>query len=154
MMLITLGVLSVIPLIIMGKFDPMAFFDSSLSKGASEFSKLEARAPKNLSSVVTDKKVQVYKWRDEKGVMQFSNVAPPTDRNAERVELDPDSNLMQAVKVPEKTPEKAAPKKVTQTKLPNLYSVKGAKKLMDKTRDVEELLKQRHEQQQEAINNL
>ena len=30
-MLVTLGILSVIPMIYMGKFDPMSFFDSSLS---------------------------------------------------------------------------------------------------------------------------
>ena len=150
MMLITLLVLTVVPLIMMGKFDPMAFFD----KGASEFSRLKAKAPKNLSSAVTDEKVQVYKWRDEHGVMQFSNVPPATGRHAEQVVLDPNSNLMQAVKVPEKSPEKESPKNAGQTKLPNPYSVKGVKKVMDDVRGVEQLLKQRQDQQQGALNNL
>ncbi len=154
MMLISLVVLSVVPLIIMGKFDPMVFFDSGLSKGASEFNRLKAKAPKNLSSVVTDEKVQVYKWRDENGVMQFSNVPPSTDHNVEEGVLDPNSNLMQAVKVPEEAPEKEAPQGAGQTKLPNPYSVKGVKKVMDDVRGVEELLKQRQDQQQGALNNL
>jgi len=151
-MLITLGVLSVTPMIYMGKFDPMAFFDSGLSKGASEFNKLKARVPKDLTSVVTDKKVQIYKWRDEHGVMQFSNTPPPTVNNAERVVLDPDSNLMQAVKVPEKEEEK--PKQTAQTEMPNPYSVKGMKKVMDDARGIEDLLQKRHEKQQKMLNNL
>ncbi len=150
MMLITLGVLSVVPLIMMGKFDPMAFFD----KGTSEFNSLKAKAPKNLSSVVTDEKVQVYKWRDENGVMQFSNVPPPADRDVEQVVLDPNSNLMQAVKVPEEAPEKEVSKDAGQTKLPSPYSVKGVKKVMDDVRGVEDLLKQRQDQQQDALNKL
>jgi len=150
MMLLTLVVLTVVPLIMMGKFDPMAFFD----KGTSEFNKLKAKAPKNLSSVVTDEKVQVYKWRDEHGVMQFSNVPPPTDRNAEQVVLDPNSNLMQAVKVPEKAPEKESPKNAGQAKMPNPYSVKGVKKVMEDVRGVEDMLKQRQDQQQEALHKL
>jgi len=150
-MLITLGILSVIPLIIMGKFDPMRLFDSALSKGVSEFSKLKARVPKNLSSVATDKKVQVYKWRDKKGVMQFSNVAPPTKRNAERVLLDPDSNLIQVVKAPGKVPEKETSKETRQTKSASPYSVKGAKELMDKARSVEKMLLQRQNQQKAGI---
>ncbi len=151
MMLFTLGVLSVVPLIMMGKFDPMAFFDSGFSRGASEFSKLKAQAPKNLTSVVTDKRVQVYKWRDEHGVMQFSNVPPATDRDAEQVVLDPNSNLVQAVKVPEK---KEVPKAVVQTQRPNPYSVKGMKKVMDDAKGIEALLQKRQAQQQEALGNL
>ncbi len=153
-MLISLVILSIAPLIIMGKFDPLAFFNSSLSKGASEFNRLKAKTPKNLSSVIADDKVQVYKWRDESGVMQFSNVPPATDRHAERVLLDPNSNLMQATKIPVKEPEKEAPKDVAQTKSPNPYSVKGLKKVMEDVQGVEKLLQQRQGQQQEALNDL
>jgi len=149
-MLVVLGVLSVTPMIYMGKFDPMAFFDSGVSMGSSEFNKLKAKVPKNLTSVVTDKKVQVYKWRDKNGVMQFSNTPPLAAGKAERVVLDPNSNLVQAVKVP----EKVKPKEVVQTKSPNPYSVKGMKKVMDDARGIEEMLQRRHEDQQKAINNL
>ena len=152
LMLITLGMLSVMPMIYMGKFDPMAFFDSGLSKGASEFSKLKAKAPKSLSSVVSNEKVQVYKWRDEHGVMQFSNTPPPTGSKAEEVELDPNSNLMQAVKVPVKEEEKS--EKAAPAEMPNPYSVKGMKKVMDDARGIEDMLQKRHEDQQEMMKNL
>lgn len=149
-MLVILGVVSVMPMIYMGKFDPLSFFESGFSKGSSEFSKLQAKAPKNLSNAVTDEKVQVYKWRDENGVMQFSNTPPPTGDAVEQVVLDPNHNLMQAVKVP----EEAEVKQQVEAESPNPYSVKGMKKVMDDARGVEELLQQRHEGQQEMIKNL
>ncbi len=149
-MLIILGVLSVLPMIYMGKFDPLAFIDSGFSNGASEFKKLKAKAPKNISNAVSDEKVQVYKWRDENGVMQFSNTPPLNSSQAEQVELDPNKNLVQAVKVP----EKEEPKQVVKTEAPNPYSVKGMKKVMDDAKGVEDMLQQRHEDQQKAYNNL
>lgn len=149
-MLVILGILSVTPMIYMGKFDPMSFIESGFSGGASDFSKLKAKAPKNLSSVVTDKKVEVYKWRDENGVMQFSNTPPPTVSNAEQVILDPNSNLMQAVKVPVKEEEK----EVVEAEAPSPYSVKGMKKVVDDAKGIEEMLQQRHEEQQKMINNI
>jgi hypothetical protein len=149
-MLVTLGILSVTPMIYMGKFDPLSFIDSGFSSGATDFEKLKAKAPENLSSVVTDKKVQVYKWRDKHGVMQFSNMPPSADGHVEQVVLDPDSNLIQAVKVP----EKEEPKKIAVTESPNPYSIKGMKKVMDDVRGVEDMLQQRHEEQQKMLNNL
>ena len=149
-MLITLGILSVTPMIYMGKFDPLSFIDSGFSNGASEFKKLQAKAPKNLTNVVTDKKVQVYKWRDKNGVMQFGNTPPATVTNAEQVALNPNNNLIQAVKIP----KKEEPKEAAKAELPNPYSVKGMKKVMNDARGVEDLLQQRHEAQQKMMNNL
>jgi hypothetical protein len=149
-MLVILGILSVTPMIYMGKFDPLSFIDSGFKTGSSEFKKLKAKAPKNLTSVVSDEKVQVYKWRDENGVMQFSNTPPLSGGNAEQVVLNPNSNLVQAVKVP----EKEAPEEVAKTESPNPYSVKGMKKVMDDARGVEGMLRKRHEEQQKAYNNL
>ena len=145
-LLVILGIMAVTPMIMTGKFDPMAF----LGDGSSEFSKLKAKAPKNLSSVVSDEKVQVYKWVDEHGTMHFSSTPPPTVSNAEKIVLDPNNNLVQAVKVP----EKEQPKEVAQMKTPNSYSVKGMKKVMDDAKGVEGLLQQRHEDQQKMLNNL
>ncbi len=148
-MLITLTVFSVVPLIYMGKFDPLSFFDSGLKQGATEFSKLKDKAPKGLGSVVSDEKVQVYKWRDENGVMQFSNTAPEHNL-AEQIVLDPNSNLIQAVKVP----AKAAPKEAESAEAPSPYSVQGMKKVMNDAKDIEGLLQKRHEEQQKMMNNL
>ncbi len=149
-MLITLAMLSVAPLIYMGKFNPLEFFDTSMSKGASEFKQLKAKAPKSLSSVVSDKKVQVYKWRDKHGVMQFSNTPPPTDKSAEQVTLDPNKNVIDAVKIP----PKEEPKAVAQTQAPSPYSVKGMKKVMNDAKGVEEMLKKRDEDQRKAMDGI
>lgn len=148
-MLFTLGVLSILPMIYMGKFDPMAFFDGDLNASVSDFEKLQNQAPKGLTTVVTDKKVQVYKWRDEYGVMQFSNT-PPASGAAEQVVLNPDSNLMQAVKVP----EKEAAQEQVEVEAPNPYSVRGMKKVMDDAKGVEDLLQKRHEEQLKMMQNL
>ena len=149
-MLVILGIMSVTPMIYMGKFDPMSYLDSGLSNSASEFKKLQAKAPKNLTSVVSDEKVQVYRWRDANGVMQFSNTPPPTVSDAEQVVLDPNHNLVQAVKVPEKE-ERAEMAKAEKT---SPYSVKGMKKVMDDAKGVEQLLQQRHQGQQNMLNDI
>lgn len=147
MMLVVLVGLAVTPMIMKGEFDPMAFFSGG---GTSEFAKLKAKAPKGLSSVVTDEKVQVYKWRDKNGVMQFSNTPPPDSTKGEMVELNPNSNIISATKVI----KKETVKKEAQIKAPSPYSMKGMKKVMDDARGVEDLLKNRHESQQKALKNL
>lgn len=149
-MLVILGIMSVTPMIYSGKFDPMSLIGSGLNGGLSDIEKLKAKAPKNLSSVVTDKKVEVYKWRDKNGVMQFSNTPPASGAAAEQVVLNPDSNIVQAVKVPEKEVAVEA----AETQAPSPYSVKGMKKVMDDARGVEELLQKRHEDQQKMLNNI
>jgi len=149
-MLVILGILSVMPMIYMGKIDPMAFFDSSVSNTLSEFKNIKAKVPENLSNVVTDKKVQVYKWRDSNGVMQFSNTPPPTGGDAEKIELNPNKNIVSAVKVP----EKEETEEVAKTESPSPYSVKGMKKVMNDAKGVEALLEKRHEEQQKMMNDL
>lgn len=147
-MFVILGVLSALPMIYMGQFNPLSFINGFGSNG-SKYAKLKAKAPKNLANVVTDEKVQVYKWRDEHGVMQFSNTPPPTSTQTDLVELKPDSNLVQATKIPEKD----KPKQVVQAEAPNPYTMQGMKKVMDDARGVEDLLRQRHQEQQKMINN-
>ena len=151
-LLLTLVVMAITPMIYMGKFNPLAILGPGFTMETTAHKKLKASAPKNLSSVVTDEKVEVYKWRDENGVMQFSNTPPPTDSRAEKVVLDPNSNLMQAVKVPVK--EEPEEKKVEQTQAPSPYSPKTMKKVMDDVKNVENMMQQRQQQQQEALNNL
>ena len=150
-MLIVVGMLSALPMIYTGKLDPLALIDSGFGDKYPGFSALKSQAPENLSNVVPDEKVQVYRWRDENGVMQFSNTPPPAGMAAEQVVLDPDSNLMQAVKEPE-----AETKQVVQaeTVSPNPYSIKGMEKVMEDARAVESMLQQRHEQQQKMLNDL
>jgi len=149
-MLVTLGILSITPMIYMGKVDPLSFFDSISRDGFPDLGKLKAKAPKNFSNAVTDEKVQVYKWRDENGVMQFSNTPPANGATAEQVVLNPNSNVVQAVKVPEQEVATEADESET----PNPYSVEGMKKVMNDAKGVEQLLQKRHEEQQKMLNNI
>lgn len=149
-MLLTLGIVSITPMIYMGKFDPMSFIGSGFKKDESAFEKLKAQAPKNLSNVTTDEKVQVYRWRDEHGVMQFSN-KPPLEGGAERMQLNPDENVIQAVKVPV---EEVAEMEVDKSEAPGPYSVKDMKKVMDDARGIEDLLQKSYEDRQKMLNNL
>lgn len=149
-MLVILGVLSITPMIYMGKFDPMSFISSGFKTGGSELENLKAKAPKNLSNVTTDEKVQVYRWRDEHGVMQFSST-PPLQGSSEKIELNPDENIIQAVKIPVKEVEQ---KEVVKKEIPNPYSMKGMKKVMDDARGVEDILKKSHEDREKMLKNL
>ena len=153
-MLLILGMLSVMPMIYMGKLNPAALLDGDLGgffgSGSSEFAKLKARAPKNLTNAVTDEKLQVYKWRDENGVMQFSNTPPPDGGQAQQVELNPNHNLVKAVKVP----EEEALQQAEQVPAPSPYSVKGMKKVMDDAQAIEGMLQQRHDDQQKMLNDI
>ena len=149
-MLVTLGILISMPLIYMGKFDPVSYFDSLFNDGMSEISALKSKAPKSLTNVVSDEKVQVYKWRDKNGIMQFSNTPPPAESQAERVELNPNSNLMQAVKIP----VEEEPEEVAKTERPNPYSVGGMKKAVDAAKGVEDMMKKRQEKQMEMLGNI
>lgn len=150
-MLVILGILSVMPLIYMGKFDPMSFIDGSIDDGVSEIRKLKSKAPQKLNDVIGEDKVKVYKWRDENGVMQFSNTPPSDGGRSEQVTLDPNSNVMKAIKVKARE-EEAEP--VAETSMPSPYSPKSMKKALEDAKGVEELLKKRHEEQQEMLKNL
>jgi hypothetical protein len=144
--------MTVTPMIYMGKFDPMSFLENGLDSGVSDFKKLQAEVPKNLTNTSVDEKIQVYKWRDEHGVMQFSNTPPPTAGGAELVELNPNSNVIQAVKVPKKEEAKASIAATTSAPAP--YSIKGMKKVMNEAKGVGEMLQKRHQEQQNIMNNL
>ena len=148
-MLIILGILSVTPMIYMGKFDPLTLISNFSFSGLDS---IETKSLNKLKKVVTDEKVQVYRWRDENGVMQFSNTPPATEPHAEQIVLDTNSNVMQAVKVPVKEVKEEKPEPAV--KAPSPYSAKGMKKVMDDARGVEEMLQKRHEEQQKMLNNI
>ena len=87
-MIIVLCVLAIIPMVLMNEGSFVARLGLGLFPGAEQ----APQPPKNLTTVTTDKKVQVYKWRDEDGIMQFANVPPPEAKNVEVVELTPNTN--------------------------------------------------------------
>jgi len=152
-MLLILGVLSALPLIYTGKLNPVAMLDGdfSMKSAGDEIAKLKAKAPKNLTNVTTDETVQMYKWRDEYGVMQYSNSPPPQMQNAEQIELNPNHNVIEATKVPE---VEVTPTQTSQPEIKNPYSVGGMKQAVEDAKAVQGILDQRAEEQKRALGNL
>lgn len=148
-MLIVLCVLAVVPLLLFSDRGVLAHFGIDLF-GEPD---LRAKAPKNITSVTTDKKVQVYRWRDEHGVMQFTNTPPPDSRQAEVVELRPDTNLVKAIDVPEEQPEdKRSGPRVMTTGSP--YTPEGMKDLLDTTSSLADGISEKQAQQQQLMDQI
>jgi len=98
-----------------------------------------------------------YKWYDTDGNVQFTT-EPPTDGIEFTIKgIDPNTNMIQAVKVPseESGSGESTP---TQNKIDdpedigNPYSKDSIKKLFEDTKNIEKLLKQRLQDQDFAIN--
>ena len=148
-MIVVLCVLAVIPMVFMGDRSLLANFGLEPFTGKKEQPKL----PKNVTNVTTDKKVQVYKWRDEHGVMQFTNTPPPENRQAELVELRPDTNIVKAIEVPEEesATKGSGPKVMT---VGNPYTPGGMKELLDTTSSLAEDMNQKQLEQQQLVNQI
>ena len=148
-MIVVLCVLAVIPMVFMGDRTLLANFGLEAFTGKKEQPKL----PKNLTNVTTDKKVQVYKWRDEHGVMQFTNTPPPEAQQVELVELRPDTNIVKAVEVPEEELEtkRSGPKVMT---VGNPYTPGGMKDLLDTTSSLAEDMSEQQMKQQQLVNEI
>ena len=148
-MLIVLCLLVVAPLILFGDTGLLARY------GIDIFGKpdLRAKAPKNITNVTTDKKVQVYKWRDQYGVMQFTNTPPPESQRAEMVELTPNTNIVKAIEVPaEEAETKQGGPKVMTTGSP--YAPDGMKNLLDSAGGLAEGMNEKQLQQQQLMEQI
>lgn len=106
----------------------------------------------NLSPI--SGKQKVYKWVDEHGVTQYSTEAPPQTTPTQTLELDPNTNIVQSVRMPEATPEET--NNSPQVALPEgpIYSPDNIKQLMDNAKNVQKLLDERHQNQQKALDSL
>ena len=149
-MLIVLCILVAAPLILFGDSGLLAQYGIDIF-GEPD---LRAKAPKNITNVTTDKRVQVYKWRDQYGVMQFTNTPPP-NQSAEIVELVPNTNIVKAVQVPEQEPESESGRsgpKVMSTGSP--YTPGGVKELLDSTSSLADGIGEKQAQQQKLMEQI
>ena len=149
-MLIVLCVMAVVPMFLLGDNELLAKFGIG-SNG--DYKDLRNKAPKNLTNVTTDQKVMVYKWRDENGIMQFTNTPPPEAQNVEAVELTPNINIVKAVEVPEEGPE-ARPSGPRVMATGNPYTPGGMKDMVDTTSVIQESLNARQSEQQKMMEQL
>ena len=148
-MLIVLCILAVAPLLLFGERGILAEFGFDLS-GEPD---LRAKAPKNITSVTTDKKVQLYRWRDEHGVMQFTSTPPPDSQQAEMLELTPNISVSKVIDGPEKkdeTPRSGLDVITTG----NPYTPDGIKDLLDRTSSLAEGINEKQDEQQELMDQI
>jgi hypothetical protein len=148
-MIIVLCVLAIIPMFLIDDSSVLANFGLNAFTGSGE----RAKPPENLTTVTTDEKVQVYKWRDQYGVMQFTNTPPPQTRQAELIELTPNTNIVKAVEVPEEEPEqKQGGPRVMMTGNP--YTPGGMKDLLDTTSSLATDMNQKQIDQQQLMEQI
>ena len=100
----------------------------------------------------------VYQWTDAEGVGQFSSEPPPPGVEFSVKGYDPNTNLIQSVK-PEPEPVAVANPVVQPAKpspevdIGNPYSPDNVRKLIDDAKQVQEIINQRHQQQEALIGN-
>ena len=148
-MIIVLCMLAVIPMFMIGDNNILAHFDLGRFGVGDEAPK----TPENITHVRTNENVQVYRWRDENGVMQFANTPPLDPGQAEMVELRPDTNIVKAIEVPEEEDEKQAarPRVVT---VGNPYTPSGMKDLLDTTSTLAEDMSEQQMEHQQLMNQI
>lgn len=148
-MIIVLMVMVAVPMIFLG--------DGNLAErlgfgGFGGKEKPPAKLPKNIKAVITDKRVEVYTWVDEHGIKQFSNVPPQDGRESEMIVLSPNTNIIDAVKIPEQKTAVASTPKVYS--IGNPYTPGGMKQVIDNSKDVQEMLNLRQAEQEQMMQEL
>lgn len=147
-MIIVICVLAAIPAFLIGDKSVLARLGLGMPGDSGE-----PGVPKNMTNVTTDEKVHVYKWRDEHGVMQFTNTPPPETSQAELVELTPNTNIIKAIEVPEDEPEQASggPRVMS---VGNPYTPGGMKELVDTTSSLADQMNQKQLEQQKLMEQI
>ena len=94
-----------------------------------------------------------YQWHDSAGDVQFTT-EPPAEGIPYTVKgYDPNTNVIQSVKLPEEKPKDVSPKTVgNDGKIGNPYEQENIKKLIEDAQNIEEMLGQRFKQQEELLN--
>ena len=153
-MLITLGMLSVMPLIYMGKIDPMKWLNGdalSVDTLEKKVDSLQRTVSHKVDDIRTGGKVTVYKWKDARGVTQFGGRPPANARDVQVVTVNKNRNVIEHTSAP--PPARGANRPAPQP-TGNPYSVGGMKKMLEDARKVEDVLRQRQQQQDEMIRRL
>jgi hypothetical protein len=148
-MLIVLTILVALPMLFFSD-NPVSAqlgFGKKLLKPASPSTTL----PTNISTVTTDSAVQVYRWRDENGHMQFSSTPPPNVSEVELIDLQPNKNVIQAVKVPAKAAEVAS---TAAPEISNPYSPKGMSDLLKQATQLKDIVNQQQLDQQQSLDTI
>jgi hypothetical protein len=134
---------------------PMWFLGSGSftgKSGSDSTESLKKKAPKGVKAVVTDRKVEIYKWIDKYGVPQFSETAPADGSEAKMIVLSPDTNVMDAFKIPKKEEEKEKKGKVFSLGSP--YSPEGMKDMVDESLQLKDKINEQQTEQEAMIEKI
>lgn len=98
-----------------------------------------------------------YKWYDSDGNIQFTTEPPPEGTEYTLKGFDPDTNVIQALEAPTRDPATngATPnrnKSADPEEVSNPYSSDSVKKLFEDAKNIENLLKQRLQDQDSLVN--
>lgn len=111
----------------------------------------------NDKTVINRSPNSIYEWRDVEGNLQFSNT-PPTEGIEYTVrEYDPNTNVIQSIKLPAEETEASATEPQTNKKIissedpGNVYSPDRVKKLIGDAKNIENILNDRLKKQQATI---
>ncbi len=135
MLVVFMGVSQYFVYIMTGKSPLDSFKTPNLS--------LDSFSSPSLDSVTSGGKQTVYKWVDTNGVTQYS-AEPPADQVADTLEVDPNTNLVQGLRM-EDEEEESTEKKAPEVNIPqNIYSPGAVKKLIDDAKNVSTVLNERY----------
>ncbi|WNO10357.1 DUF4124 domain-containing protein [Teredinibacter sp. KSP-S5-2] len=125
-----------------------------LITGKSPFSASNFKVP-DVSSVSSEikkanpmgNKETAYKWTDENGVVHYSS-EPPPEQIAEKMEVNPDTNLVQGLrKEEEEVPgPQSAPAPGLNLPDGSIYNPENIKKLVDDAKEIQNMMNERNKQ--------
>ena len=124
---------------------------SPISFSLPDLSKAKDMIPSpSLPTIRVPKTETAYKWKDENGVIHYSSEPPSGDQLAEKLDVNPDTNLVQGVaiqKKPEQMTKNEEDKREIQPSMPsgNIYKPETIQKLMNDANEVQEKLNERYE---------
>ncbi len=111
--------------------------------------------PESIPLKVDDGNSIIYQWKDNDGNIQFTNSPPPAGVEYSEKGYDPNTNVIQSVKLPETESESTETEKKNEITAPDsitsVYSPEKINKLFDDAKNVEKLLNDRLKQQKAAI---
>lgn len=117
-----------------------------------DFTQKASKGLENLSEVVVEKDVTVYKWTDKDGVTHFGGTAPTGQGDYEKKEISANANVVQRLKTPEEEAKEEQTSQVTQLGSP--YSADAVKDLMDDAKKIKKDMEERQSATDEILNNL
>jgi Domain of unknown function (DUF4124) len=104
-----------------------------------------------------------YRWNDAKGNVHFTTEPPPDGTEYTVKGYNPDANVIRAVELPAEEPVAESPASAAETAsddmssaqdVGNPYNKDNIQKLFDDTRNIEQLLNQRFNNQNSAVNQV